>query len=219
MLKAVIFDMDGVIIDSEPAHMKLENEIYKELDIVVTEEEHGTFIGTTSHYMWEYLRNKHNLPQSLEVLVEQDRSRYFKHLTSTGCEVTLIDGVKELIKNLHDNGLKLAIASSSPLKVIEVIAKKFELEEFFQVFVTGDYVKRSKPEPDIFLFAAEKLGVSPSECIVIEDSHNGVLAAKNAGMRCIGINSDASGRQDLSKADEVIDSFAEINLNKLIIKM
>ena len=215
MLKAVIFDMDGVIIDSEPEHMKMENEIYKEMGIVVTEEEHHSFVGTTSHYMWEYLKNKHKLSESIEALVDYDRDRYFKYLNSGECEITLIHGVKELIEDLHDNGTKLAIASSSPLNVIETIARKFELEQFFQAFVTGDYVKRSKPEPDIFLFAAEQLGVSPAECIVIEDSHNGVRAAKNAGMKCVGINSDAAGRQDIDLADLAINSFKEVNYVKL----
>ena len=215
MIKAVIFDMDGVIIDSEPVHMKLENETYKKLGIEVTGDEHHSFVGATSHYMWEALKNKYKLNQTLEELIEYDRSTYFKYLNSDECEITLIDGVKELIKDFHENGIKLAIASSSPLNVIEAIAKKFQIEEYFDVFVTGDDVKRSKPEPDIFIFASEKLGVSPENCIVIEDSHNGVLAAKKAGMKCVGINSDATGSQDISMADIVINSFKEVNYMKL----
>ncbi|MBK5242249.1 HAD family phosphatase [Clostridium sp.] len=215
MLKAVIFDMDGVIIDSEPIHMKLENETYKKLSIEVTGDEHHSFVGSTSHYMWETLKNKYKLKQTLEELIEYDRSTYFKYLNSEECEITLIDGVKELIEDLHEKGIKLAIASSSPLNVILVIAKKFQIEEYFEVFVTGDYVERSKPEPDIFLFASEKLGVSPENCVVIEDSHNGVLAAKKAGMKCVGINSDATGSQDISMADLEINSFKEVNYIKL----
>lgn len=215
MLKAVIFDMDGVIIDSEPAHMMLENETYKKLGIEVTGDEHHSFVGSTSKYMWEALKNKYKLNQTLDELIEYDRSTYFKYLNSDICEITLIDGVKELIKDFHENGIKLAIASSSPLNVIEAIVVKFKLEEYFEVFVTGDYVKRSKPEPDIFLFASEKLGVSPENCIVIEDSHNGVRAAKKAGIKCVGINSDPAGSQDISMADLVINSFKEVNYMKL----
>lgn len=215
MLKAVIFDMDGVIIDSEPTHLKLEIESYKKLGIEVTEDEHHSFVGSTSRFMWEVLKNKFKLNQTLEELIENERGIYFKYLNSDECDINLIDGVKELIENLHDNGVKLAIASSSPLNVIEVIAKKFQIGEYFEVFVTGDYVKRSKPEPDIFLFAAEKMGVSPENCIVIEDSNNGVRAAKKAGMKCVGINSDAEGRQDISTADIVINSFKEVNYIKL----
>ena len=215
MLKAVIFDMDGVIIDSEPTHLKLEIESYKKLGIEVTEDEHHSFVGSTSRFMWEVLKNKFKLNQTLEELIENERGIYFKYLNSNECDINLIDGVKELIENLHDNGVKLAIASSSPLNVIEVIANKFQIGKYFEVFVTGDYVKRSKPEPDIFLFAAEKMGVSPENCIVIEDSNNGVRAAKKAGMKCVGINSDAEGRQDISTADIVINSFKEVNYIKL----
>ncbi|MGH4051566.1 MAG: HAD family hydrolase [Clostridium sp.] len=215
MLKAVIFDMDGVIIDSEPTHMKLENETYKELGIKVTQDEHHSFVGATSNYMWETLKNKYKLNQTLDELIEYDRSKYFKYLNSDECEITLIDGVKDLIKDFHENGLKLAIASSSPLDVIMAIAKKFQVEEYFEVFVTGDYVQRSKPEPDIFLFALKKLGVSADNCIVIEDSHNGVRAAKKAGMKCVGINSGVAGSQDISMADLVINIFKEVDYIKL----
>jgi len=215
MLKAVIFDMDGVIIDSEPTHMKLENATYKKLGIEVTGDEHYSFVGSTSHYMWEALKNKYKLNQTLEELIEYDRSIYFEYLNSDECEITLIAGVKGLIEELYENGIKLAIASSSPLNVIEAIAKKFQIEEYFEVFVTGDDVKRSKPEPDIFLFASEKLGVSPENCVVIEDSHNGVRAAKKAGMKCVGINSDPTGSQDISMADLEINSFKEVNYKKL----
>lgn len=215
MLKAVIFDMDGVIIDSEPTHMKLENETYKKLGIEVTGDEHLSFVGSTSHYMWETLKNKYKLTQTLEELIEYERTKYFKYLNSDECEITLIEGVKELIEDLHENGVKLAIASSSPLNVIEAVAKRFQIEKYFEVFVTGDYVKKSKPEPDIFLYASKKLGVSPENCVVIEDSHNGVLAAKNAGIKCVGINSDVEGRQDISMADLVINSFKEVNYIKL----
>ncbi|MGK0467028.1 HAD family hydrolase [Clostridium sp.] len=215
MLKAVIFDMDGVIIDSEPTHMKLENEAYKKLGIDVSTDEHHTFVGTTSYYMWEVLKNKYKLDKSLEELVDYDRNIFFKYLMSDECEIILIDGVKELIKDLYENGVKLAIASSSPLNVIEAIAKKFEIEQYFEALVTGDFVKKSKPEPDIFIFASEKLGVSPRNCVVIEDSHNGVLATKKAGMKCVGINSDPEGSQDISMADLVINSFKEVNYRKI----
>lgn len=215
MLKAVIFDMDGVIIDSEPTHMKLENEAYKKLGIDVSTDEHHSFVGTTSYYMWEVLKNKYKLNQTLEELVDYDRNIYFKYLVSDECEIILINGVKELIKDLHENGVKLAIASSSPLNVIEAVAKKFKIEQYFEAFVTGDFVKKSKPEPDIFIFASEKLGVNPRNCVVIEDSHNGVLAAKKAGMKCVGINSDHEGSQDISMADLVINSFKEVNYKKI----
>lgn len=211
MIKAVIFDMDGVIIDSEPAHVKFEKEIFKNLGIAVTEEEHMGFVGTTSYYMWETLRVKNELKQSLEELVSNDRVQYLEYLKSDKNEVVLIEGVREFIKELHDNGVKLAIASSSPLDVIKIVVNRYELQEFFDELVTGDYVENSKPSPDVFLYAANKLGVKPEECIVIEDSCNGTKAAKNAGMKCIGYKNLNSGDQDLSCADIIMDSFLKIN--------
>lgn len=211
MIKAVIFDMDGVIIDSEPAHVKFEKEIFKSLGISVTEEQHMGFVGTTSHYMWETLRVKNELKQSLEELVNNDREQYLEYLKSDKNEVVLIEGVREFIKELHENGVKLAIASSSPLDVIKIVVNRYELQEFFDELVTGDYVDNSKPAPDIFLYAANKLGARPEECIVIEDSCNGTKAAKNAGMKCIGYKNLNSGNQDLSCADITTDSFLKIN--------
>jgi beta-phosphoglucomutase family hydrolase len=215
LLKAVIFDMDGVIIDSEPAHIRLEGEIFKELGIEVTEEEHHSFVGTNSYYMWEVIKNKCNLAQTVEELVQNDRDRYFNDLVSEKCETEMITGVTELIKDLYENGLSLAVASSSPLDVIETVVKKFNIDKYFKILVTGDYVERSKPEPDIFLLAAERLQVEPSECLVIEDSHNGVCAARKAGMKCIGYKNLNSGSQDISMADSIVDTFDNLDADTL----
>ncbi len=215
MLKAVIFDMDGVIIDSEPVHLKLEYEIYNELGIDITREEHSTFVGTTSHYMWDTLKKKYKLSQELDYLVNHAREKYFNHLTSEECEIDLVEGVRDFIRKLHERGTKLAIASSSPLNVIEAVVKIFKLEEYFEVLVTGDMVEKSKPEPDIFLYAAEKLGAAPNECIVIEDSHNGARAAKKAGMKCIGYKNPSSSNQDISMADLVVEAFSEVDVDRL----
>lgn len=210
MIRAAIFDMDGVIIDSEPLHLNIEEDIFKKLGISITYEEHNTFIGTTSYYMWDKIRTNHNLTQSLEELVELDRNTYLDFLNDT-LDLEPIKGVKELITDLHKNNIKLAVASSSPLNVIEKVLNLFHIRDYFDYIVTGDYVRKSKPEPDIFLYAAEKLDVDPKECVVIEDSHNGVLAAKKANMKCIGYKNPNSGNQDLSKADLTIDNFNNIN--------
>lgn len=216
MLKAVIFDMDGVIIDSEPAHVKFEKQIFNSLGITVTEEEHMGFVGTTSQYMWETLKVKNKLQHSLVELVNNDRQQYLEYLKSDKNEVVLIDGVREFIKELHENGVKLAIASSSPLDVIKIVVDRYELGEFFDELVTGDFVKNSKPAPDIFLYAASRFCASPEECVVIEDSCNGSKAAKNAGMKCVGYKNLNSGNQDLSCADYITDSFFKINYNILL---
>lgn len=214
MIKYMIFDMDGVIIDSEPVHLDLEEKLFKLYGIEMSKEEHNAFVGSTSHYMWGTIRDKYSLSQSLDELVEKDRKSYFELLSKLE-EVEPIEGVDGLIKELHENGVKIAVASSSPLDVIELVLDKIKIKQYFDVVVTGDFVEKSKPEPDIFLYAAEKLGAKPQECIVIEDSHNGVIAAKKAGMKCIGFKNLNSGNQDLSEADKIINSHSEIGFDKL----
>lgn len=208
MIKAVIFDMDGVIIDSEPDHIRFEQQLFKSLGFNVSLEYHNKFVGTTSYYMWNDLKNKYSLKNTVEELVKNDRDKYYNYLCSLE-KLEPIKGVRELIKFLHDRGYKLAVASSSPLNVIERVVKLLALDEYFDYLVTGDFVKRSKPAPDVFLYAAEKLGVKPNQCIVIEDSSNGVSAAKEAGMLCIGYKNLNSGDQNLNPADLILDDFME----------
>lgn len=215
-MKAVIFDMDGVIIDSEPLHKDIGKDIFKELGLNISDEEYNTYIGTTSYYMWNDIKNKYDLKNGLEDLVRNERDIYLKHLKANKDSVNPIEGVTKLIKELHENGIKLAVASSSPIKVIETVIEIFNLNSYFDFLITGDSVKNSKPEPDIFLYAAEKLDVSPKQCIVIEDSCNGTKAAKKAEMKCVGYKNLNSGIQDLSRADKIVDSFLDINYKKLL---
>jgi beta-phosphoglucomutase family hydrolase len=214
MLKAVIFDMDGVIIDSEPIHFKFEQSTFAKLDIIVDESYHNSFIGTTSNYMWQSLKDKFALSQSVEELVSISRSGFLTFLKSLN-NIELISGTGSLIKELYNSNIKLAVASSSPMEMIDYIVDTLEVDKYFSALVSGDYVNRSKPNPDIFLYAAEKLGVRADECIVIEDSHNGVKAAKAAGMKCIGYRNLNSGNQDISCADIIIDNFSELKVDIL----
>ncbi|MDE4543115.1 HAD family phosphatase [Thermoanaerobacterium sp. R66] len=215
MFEAVIFDMDGVLIDSEPLHIQLEEEIFKEIGANISFDEHISFVGTTSHYMWEYVKNKCNVPLTVEELVEMDRKRYFDYISENDDAVKPIEGIDEIVKELYSREVKLAVASSSPIDVIELVVKRLKLESYFDKLVSGDFVQRSKPYPDIFLYAAEKLNIVPERCIVIEDSNKGVLAAKSAGMKVVGFINPNSGDQDISMADMVIRSFSELNYEKL----
>lgn len=214
MIKAVIFDMDGVIIDSEPLHLEYLLKLFKTLNVSMSTYEYSKFIGTTSTYMWGIIKERFNLDHSVETLIEMDRNGFFDFLSSKH-SIEPIYYIPELLNTLKKNNFKIALASSSPIKAISYILDTLKLKEYFNEIVTGDYVKKSKPNPDIFLYAADKLDVLPEECIVIEDSHNGVLAAKSAQMKCIGFRNKNSGNQDLSKADIIINSFDEIDVFNL----
>lgn len=215
MFDAVIFDMDGVLINSEPLHIKLEEEIFKEIGANISFEEHISFVGTTSHYMWEHVITKCNIPYTVDELVEMDRKRYLDYISENEDAVKPIEGVDKLVKELYSKQIKLAVASSSPIDVIKLVVKRLKLENYFNELVSGDFVKRSKPYPDIFLYAAEKLNAVPEMCVVIEDSNKGVLAAKRAGMKVVGFTNPDSGSQDLKMADMIIQSFTDINYEKL----
>ncbi len=214
MYKAILFDMDGVIIDSEPVRQMLEKQLFKKLGIDVTDQEHQSYVGTTSEGMWHGIKNNHEIPHSVEELVEMEQSNYLNHLEKHNDQHPM-PGVIDLIKNLHENGMTLVVASSACMKNIEIVVKKFELEKYFTKLVSGEEVPKGKPAPDVFLEAAKRINMTPKECVVIEDAMNGVIAAKAAGMKCVGISSPHRVPQDLSKADLIITSPKEINFKKL----
>lgn len=215
MLKAVIFDMDGVLIDSEPDHYRIEDELFKKLGIKVDYDEHESFCGTTTYYMWGAVKEKYNLKESVTELVKADRTSYTKYLNDFPQKIRAIDGVKELIQKLYENDIIMAVASSSPVDVVKTVINTLNLDKYFKVLVNGDEVKNSKPAPDIFLAAAKKIDVKPFECLVVEDSENGVEAAKKAKMKCMGYRNIHSGRQNLSDADIIAESFNDVSFDDI----
>lgn len=210
MYKAVLFDMDGVIIDSEPVRQKLEKELFKKLGMDVSDEEHQSYVGTTSEGMWQGIKSNHDTPHSIAELIGMEQSNYLSNLEKYDDQYPM-PGVIDLIKNLHENGMTLVVASSACMKNIEVVVKKFKLEKYFTKLVSGEEVPKGKPAPDVFLEAAKRINMQADKCIVIEDATNGVAAAKAAGMKCIGISSPHRVPQDLSEADLVVDHLSKVD--------
>lgn len=211
MKQCVIFDMDGVIIDSEPIHMACEQKIFRLLGISISNEEHNALIGTTDVAMWTSIGQKHTLPIQICEIIQLNKSLFMEYLKR---EVHLkpVPHVSELITNLYKNDFSLALASSSSFEQIDYILNDLSLKHYFHTLISGEDVKESKPHPEIFLKVSESVGIDPRLCIVIEDSYNGVIAAKSAKMKCIGYINPNSGNQDLSKADIVIRSFRDISV-------
>src|ERR1051326_3421053 len=210
MIQTVIFDMDGVIIDSEPVHFKIEKQIFEELKIAVSFEEHCSYVGTSSQNMWEMIIPKHGVPDQPEALVKKEHALYMNYLLNAR-DLHPIPGAEELIQELHKNNFKIIVASSSYREVIDIVLKKFNLSDYFMERVSGTELSHSKPHPEIFLRSAKLANSEPRECLVIEDSENGITAAKAAGMKCIGFLNPNSGVQNLNKADALIKSFSELN--------
>lgn len=219
MIKGVIFDMDGVLIDSEPMHYKVFMQ-YSEtvLGLDIADEEYNTFIGTTNLHIFTFLKGKYHLPREVADMVEEYEEKIEEFLHASKKTTVPIVGVDILARKLYKEKLKLAVASSSAKQRIDIVVNMFDMDQYFTAKISGQQVKNSKPAPDIFLLAAKTLGLSPEECVVIEDSTNGVAAAKAAGMKCIGFNNPSSVNQDISRADLIIDSFAELNKQIEIIK-
>lgn len=213
-LKAVLFDMDGVIVDTEPLHRKAYFKMFADLNITVTEELYTSFTGASTQKVCSTLAEKFNLEISPEDLASIKR-RYFKHYFDNDADFDLLPGVKNLIENYHSNGLKLILASSAHMNTINWVFEKFGLEKYFSGKISGASLKESKPHPEIFQLAAKLAGEPAQNCLVIEDSTNGILAAHAAGIFCVAYKSEHSAGQDYSKANMVISDFSEIEMEKI----
>ena len=214
MLKAVLFDMDGVIIDSEPLHKKAYYGMFKEVAITVTDELYESFTGQATLEICKQLVQEFKLSQGPKELVVIKR-RIFKDLFLNDPDLDLIEGVRELIVNYYTNGLTLVLASSASMPTINNVFSRFNLDQYFKAKLSGADLKASKPHPEIFLKAAEASGFTKETCMVIEDSTNGVKAAHAAGIYCVGFKSPHSKNQDYSLANKVISSFEEIRYDQL----
>ncbi len=207
--EAVIFDMDGVLVNSEPFYFEVEKQNFEQLGLTVSDEEHQTFQGTATDMMWKQLKAKYEIPLTIPELVEMTNSvvtPYFQSLEN----IEPMPGVKKLIRQLSGRGMPMAVASSSYPDVIQLILGKTGLKGYFKSVVDGQMAGASKPEPDIFLLAAKKLNVTPGKCLVIEDSTNGIKAAKAAGMKVVAFAGPGSELQDQSGADWIVNDFGEV---------
>ncbi len=218
MLKAVIFDMDGVLVDTEPLYDRHRIAYLKrlghELEPDFFDSRRVTFGGLSARSYWKIMIEHLKLPHSIEHLIKDSRKDYLEFLLSLP-ELKPNPGIKELIDRLLKAKIKLAIGSSASSKRINTFLKIFNFEDRFKVIVCGDDVKQGKPAPDIYLKAAELLSVDPRDCVVIEDAANGVKSAKAAGMKVIGYAGSSHNTQDLSGADLIIKSFSELDIEKL----
>lgn len=211
MLEAIIFDMDGVIIDSEPFFLEAEQLLLKQYGHNEPIDYFYQFQGTTHSYMWEVMKETFKLPNDVSYLVREATT--IRENLIEEKEMSTIPHVLEFIEHLSSTGIPLAIASSSPRKDIEKTIKTFRLAQTFDYYVSGDEVENSKPNPDIFLKVSDKLNIDPKHCLVIEDSSNGVKAGSAAGMKVIGYRNPNFPPQDLSKADKIITSFEDLSMN------
>ncbi|WHF50390.1 HAD family phosphatase [Chryseobacterium gotjawalense] len=214
-LKAVLFDMDGVIVDTEPLHRKAYYQMFDDLGIEVSEELYTTFTGASTKKVSNTLIERfrlENTPEELAVI----KRKYFKQYFYSDADFNLIPGVKNLIENYFENNIKLVLASSASMTTIDMVFEKFDLGKYFLGKISGADLKESKPYPEIFLLASEIAGEKRESCMVIEDSTNGIVAAHSAGIFCTAYKSEHSINQNYDKANLLISDFSEIEFEKII---
>lgn len=210
MIKAIIFDMDGLLIDSEPFWEEAEIEIFNKIDVPVTYE--GTFntMGLRIDEVVEYWYKKYPWIEPSKKQIEKEIVKKVIELVNKKGEV--LPGVFEILKHFWNQKIPMAIASSSQMSIINAVIKKLEIKKYFQLICSAEYEKFGKPDPGIYLTTAKKLGLKPEDCLVFEDSPNGVISAKKAGMICIAVPSKKiNGDSRFKLADKTINSLSDFD--------
>ena len=215
MIRTVIFDMDGVIIDTEPIHHHAFFTEFAELGIPVSAAEYAGFLGKSTRNVFQALKERYHLAAEVEALVDRKRE-LFNQAFDEDASLDLLPGVRKLIENLREHDVQLVVASSASKATIARVFDRFALRPYFAHIVSGEDFAESKPHPAIFLRAAELAETPAAECIVIEDAANGIAAAKAAGIYCIAYASPHSEGQDLAQADRVIRDFSELSATAIM---
>ncbi|HAI75805.1 MAG TPA: hypothetical protein DCM08_06115 [Microscillaceae bacterium] len=213
MYQLFIFDVDGVLLDSEPLYRAMHRQWFAELGFTLPETQHLSMIGMAANKFWQYLKDNYHLSGEIADYIAEEKARKFQTLQTTPLMPSV--GIEPMLQTLKRQGFPTGIASSGLLKNIQLILSRLGFEAFFDHIVSGEQVSRGKPEPDIFLQVAAHFNISPEACVVIEDSTNGVTGAKAAGMFCVGYQNPTSGQQDLSKADLIVDRLDDPRLQPL----
>lgn len=206
-MKAVLFDMDGVLIDSETFYMKGTYEWMKEAGFEGEIEDVFRIIGTTMVQTYEIIQKMLDFKYTIKEL-EEINENYFRE-NPLDYKNIVIPGTLDLMRHLKSKGIKLAVCSASAKNIIDHVMEVCGFKEYLDYEVSGEEVKNSKPFPDIYLKASEVLGVKPEKCIVIEDSRIGIEAGKNAGMFVFAYR-DPKFKQDQSSANAIYESMEDI---------
>lgn len=206
-IKAVIFDMDGLMIDSEPYHQKAFDQVLKKYGSSLSTEENNRYVGLGDTAAAVDIISRKKLQVSVEDLLAQKELVYLELLQSS---ITQNKGLLDLLDFLRRNTILSAIASGSSITEIEAVIKHLHIEEYFDFYCSSTQVPQRKPAPDIFLYAAEHLGVSPSECIILEDAPSGLQAGIAANIPVIIVPSQETKDKDFSKANHVAASLSDV---------
>ncbi len=211
-MRAVVFDMDGVLLDSEPLHHEVVNELLAENGLSIDADHYKTYLGTTLEYTWSDLIARFDLPHDLTYY----RGRYSDAILRSYQRHSIpAVGAVDLVAGLRGRGMKLAVASSSRTAWVETALGALGLGAAFDQIVSGDMITRSKPDPEIYLLAAARLGIAPADCIAIEDAPKGVASARAAGMTVVGVRTTYTAHLQLDGAVTVLDDLTQFEYGML----
>jgi HAD superfamily hydrolase (TIGR01509 family) len=211
MIKAFLFDRDGIILDSEFAHINAVIKTFKKFGFKIKKSEHKIIIGRHPDDYLPELKKKYDF--SIEEFWKIENKLYYKYFN----KAPIFKEVVKLMGKLKKKKYKIALTTSSDLKTTKMLLKRIEkLNNYVDIIVTKEDYTKSKPNPEPYLITAKKLKVKPSECVVIEDSITGMKSAKNAGMKCIVIPTKLTKKQDFKEADLIVNSAKDIDLSEFI---
>ena len=212
-MEAFLFDMDGVIVDTQQYHSLALQRVFAEIGIGVSIAELSQYAGTKRGATIRGIAAKRGLQLPVEELNDRKDAVFSDLIAHT--QLRPIDGISELLQSLRAARVRTAIASSSSEAFIAYVVDQLGIREAFDALLSGQELPASKPDPAIYLLAARTLQAAPAHCVVLEDAALGVQAAKAAGMYCIGYRNPHSGQQDLSRADAVVDRIRDIDISHL----
>ncbi len=210
---AVIFDVDGVLVDSYDAHYQSWQLLCGERGLEMTEQQFIATFGRTSREIIKELWGDRITTDAMVAEVDDRKEELFREILAK--DFPGMDGAAELIDKLHDAGFLLGLGSSGPPENVGLVMDALECGHRFKGVVTGVDVTRGKPDPQVFLLGAERVGASPERCVVIEDAPAGVAAAHAAGIKCVAVVSTGRIREQLAAADLIVDSLRELNVDNI----
>jgi len=209
--KAVIWDMDGVIADTAPYHFKAWQEVFQRRGVDFTKDDFRRNFGQRNDTIIRNTLGEQISRSEISAIAREKEETYRRVI---GQNIRPLPGAVKLLKSLREHRFKIALASSAPIENIRLVTGSLGIDNYFHSIVTGRDVAEGKPSPQGFLLAAQKLGVEPKNCIVIEDAIAGVAASKRAGMQCVAVT-NTHPRESLAEADLIVDTLEEVTANDL----